>query len=113
MAGALHRDDSGSVSMIVVEQSTESRPAANAAGVRGGVGVRRCRRRSDELAIEPLMEPFRQIVIDEVLDQVSQMAFTEDHELIEALGAYRLHEPLRVRSAVRTVRRDWHALDAA
>ena len=103
MAGPLHRDDSGSVSMIVVEQSTKSRPAANAGGVRGGVGIRRCRRRSDELAIEPLMEAFRQIVSDELSEQDAEMSLAEDHELVEALGAYGLHEALGVRIAVRTL----------
>src|SRR5664280_3918769 len=51
--------------------------------------------------------------LDELLDQVEQMPLPEDHEVVQALGSYCLHEPLRVRVAVRTLRWDRRALHAA
>ena len=41
------------------------------------------------------------------------MPLAEDHEVIEALAAYRLHEPFRVRGAVRTVCQNRHTCHTA
>ena len=48
----------------------------------------------------------------ESVQQVPQVAFAKDHELVEALQPDGPHEPLRVWGAVGTVRRDGHALHA-
>jgi hypothetical protein len=53
------------------------------------------------------------IVRAKLAKQMSKVPLAEDDELVEALGAYRLHEPLRVRGAVRSVRGNRHTFDAA
>jgi hypothetical protein len=52
-------------------------------------------------------------VLDELLNQVAQVALPEDHKVRETLGADRPHESFRVAIAVRTLRRNWHGRHAA
>src|SRR5664280_1396461 len=52
-------------------------------------------------------------MLDKLLDQVTQMALPEDHEVVQTLISYRLYEALRAGVAVGTLCRNGHALDAA
>ena len=58
------------------------------------------------------MEALPVIVRAELTQQMSQVTMTEDHEVIQALGTDGLHEPFRVRIAVRTAGWNRHALHA-
>jgi hypothetical protein len=58
------------------------------------------------------MKTLGQIVLDEFLDQVPQMALAEYDEVIETLAPDGLHKSLGVRIAARTLRWDLHALHA-
>jgi len=53
------------------------------------------------------------IVRTKLAKQMSQISLAEDHEVIEALAAYRLYEPFRVRGAVRTVCQNRHTCHTA
>jgi hypothetical protein len=58
------------------------------------------------------METLGLVMGEKLAEQMPQMAFPEDHEVVETLGPGRFHEPLHMRAAVRTVRRNRHALHA-
>ena len=102
---------SRSFPVVVVEQSTETRPASDRIE-RRVVVARRCLR-SDDLAANPLVVALGQVVGHEVLDHVPQVTLAEDDEVVQTLGTDRFHKPLRVRIAVRALCRNRHALHAA
>src|SRR5664280_3723555 len=52
-------------------------------------------------------------MLDKLFDQVTQVPFPEDHEVVQTLISYRLYEALRVGVAVGTLCRNGHALDSA
>src|SRR5664280_2657097 len=51
-------------------------------------------------------------MLDKLLDQVTQMALPEDHEVVQTLISYCFYEALRVGVAVGTLCRNGHALDS-
>ena len=67
--------------MVVVEKTTESAAAtdASAAVVIGRFGGRR-----GHLALEPLVEALGLVVLDKLGDQVSEVALSEDDEVVQA-----------------------------
>src|ERR1019366_1547628 len=100
-----------SVAAVVVEQPAEARPASNHAG--RPVVVARRRRRPDDLAADRLVMALGEVVLPELLEQVAQVPFAEDDEVVQALVSDRFHETLGVRVAVGALRRNRHALHAA
>gem|GEM_PF-3223126 len=52
-------------------------------------------------------------MLDKLLDQVTQMALPEDHEVVQTLISYCFYEALRVGVAVGTLCRNGYALDSA
>ena len=66
--------------MIEGEQSAEARATADDG--RGGIVVRGRKRRSDEPAAEPLMVAFGVVVLDELSEQVPEVTFAEDDEVL-------------------------------
>jgi hypothetical protein len=51
------------------------------------------------------MEPLPVVVLHELPDDVPQVTFAEEDEVVQALVLERLHEPLRVRVAIWALRR--------
>jgi len=96
------------LAVVVVEHSAETRstPERSRLG-RGGVSV------LDQLTAQPLMKPFGVVVNHEFLDDVSEMSFVENDEVIQALVLDGFDEPLRMRVAVWALRRNPHALHPA
>jgi hypothetical protein len=64
------------------------------------------------LAADLLVVTLRKVVLDELLDEVAQVALAKDHEVIEGLGSNRPDKSLRVAVAVRTLRRYRHGRHA-
>src|SRR5262245_38918486 len=77
-----------------------------------GVVTRRLAR-SDDPAADALVVALGVVVRERLVEQMPQVALTEDDEVIQALGLGGLHEPLCVRVAVRALRGNRHALHAA
>ena len=69
--------------------------------------------RTNELAADALVVALGVIVGDELGEQVTKMSLPEDHEMVQALGPYRSHDPFRVRVAVWALRGNRHTLDSA
>jgi len=51
-------------------------------------------------------------MLDDLLDQMTQMPLAEAHEVVQTLASYRFHEPFRVAVAVWTVCRNRGELHA-
>src|SRR5580658_421507 len=100
-----------SLAAVVVEQSAETRPASDGAE-RRVVVARRCPR-PDDLAADPLVVALGQVVPHELAEQVPQVTLAENDEVVLALGSDGFHETFRARVAIRTLRRNRHALHAA
>ncbi len=67
----------------------------------------------EDSAIHALMVTFEMIMDNELADQLPEVPLTEDDEVVETLGPYRLHESLRMWIAAWTLGRNGHALDTA
>lgn len=74
--------------MVEIEHSAETRPAPDRA--ESGIVVARCRLRLGELATDPLMISLGLVVLDELLDQVAQVALPD-----VATGLIQLLLPVR------------------
>ncbi len=74
--------------MIVLEQATEAFTAVDVAVLRQRAGA-------DEAVVQPLVIAFLMVMGKVFGDDVAQVVFTEDDELVEAFGFYRTNEPLR------------------
>ena len=69
------------LAVIVVQQTAETWPTLDGAG--GPVVVARRGRWPDELTTQLLVEALSEIVGDKFAEQMSKMAFAEDHEVVE------------------------------
>ena len=59
----------------------------------------------DQLPTQPLVKPLSMVMRYEFLQDVVQMPFPEEDKMVQALVPDRLHEALRVRTAIRALRR--------
>ena len=84
--------------MVIVEEAPKARATGNLASC--PIVIRRDRLVPDELAPNALMKTLGQIVLDEFLDQVPQMALAEDDEVIETLALDGFYKALRVSIAI-------------
>ena len=103
-----HRRRSGGLAVVEVQHPAQPRPARNLAARL--YPTRRAQRPLDQLPAKPLMKAFPMIVGHEFLDDVSEMSLAEKDEVIQALASDGFHKPLRMRVAVRALRRNPHAL---
>ena len=97
--------------MVKVEGAGQSGTRLDDGGgavVVGGRGIL-----SQKLATDALMVAFSVVVSDVFTNETSQVGFTKDDEVIEALIANGLDEALSVSIAVQALRRDGDAGDAA
>jgi hypothetical protein len=72
---------------VVVEDSPEARTASNAAGRR--IGPAQIESGFDDSAAEALVVALGSIVLHELAEQVLQVAFPEDDEVVQAFAADR------------------------
>ena len=96
---------------VVVQHPAEARATGDLAIC--PVVIRRSNLLSDELATDALVEPLSHIVLNEFLDQVTQMSLAEDDEVIETLVLDGFYKALRVWIAIWTLRRNLHVLHAS
>ena len=84
-------DQSRRFSIVEIEQSSEPRPASNVSSHKG-----RRRGSLEQLVATPLMIPLSMVVLDILVDEASEMAFTQRDHATETLVFDRPDKPLRI-----------------
>src|SRR5664279_5012827 len=101
----IHRGSSRGLPIVIVQQSPEARPTGDLAIC--PVVIRRTDV-FDELATDALVKPLGHVVLDEFLDQVTQMSLAENDKLVETLVLDGFYKSLRVWIAIWALRRNLH-----
>src|SRR5450631_2004310 len=96
---------SGRITMVVVEQATES-----LAPVHPAILVRWRWRALEQDVVQTLMVPLTMVVGEVLADGPPQMSFSQRHDPVEAFALDRKYNSLRVRVQVRTPRWQQHCL---
>src|SRR5450755_3521891 len=93
---------------VKVEQPTEARAESDV--TLRAIVVARGRTRTNQSSSEPLVVALGVIVLDEFAQEIAEVPLAEDHKVFEAFCAGGPDKPFGVGIAVRTARRNRHAL---
>ena len=94
--------------VIVLQHSTETRTRQDGADI-----LRMIPTSLDQSVVDSLVVSFRVVVLNVLVDRISEMPFTEDDHSIKALRFDRSDETLSVSVQVRTFRWEFHTTDTS
>ena len=100
-------------SLTVVEIEAFAQPGTSLHDADGAVVIGRRRILGQELATHTLMVAFSVVVSDVFANKMSKVSLANNNEVIKAFVSNGLNETLSVRIAVRALRRNGNASDAA